>query len=271
MNKLSTSKHEANVKNARNSLLLIIIFSVLNIALYHLGRYFIFSSYVSTQLTMLGYVLADELSSPIVAVLFILIGVALLVPYLLAYIFSKKNGKAWMIVALVLFSIDTLLVLLDVPAYLDAGEASIFIDLAIHVVFVVQLAIGVNSASKRRKELIAEANAPAVTEDTVAVDSYTESSVDVTSRSITVTRKKAFAGMAVGITVCVDGTPVAVLKNGQSIDLTVPGRTFELGAVVGNGVGAGNIVVPSDSTVSAYTMVIKMGAFASSVDIKPVE
>lgn len=118
-------------RNARSILLVIILFTVINILL---------SLTESDTYYLISVFLAYFLFSP--DVIGIALSLLVLLPYILAYFLSKKKG-GWMIAALVMMSLDTLFVLFITVIY-----AVGVIDIIFHALAVVMLAIGV----KNRKE-----------------------------------------------------------------------------------------------------------------------
>ena len=89
---------------ARNNLLMMLIFTVINIVLFVSGSntMFLFSATVPYCAAIYGMVLSEI---PIFLIMGMSIAVIVLVAYLLCWIFSKKH-YGWMIGALVLFALD---------------------------------------------------------------------------------------------------------------------------------------------------------------------
>ena len=96
-------------RGARNSLLLMMIMTVVNTVLAAVGSYtyFVFSDYLSYYLALFGRVYFEELGEPLYLIIGCVAAAIVLLPYLLCWIFSKKR-RGWLIAALVLFIIDTL-------------------------------------------------------------------------------------------------------------------------------------------------------------------
>lgn len=107
---------------ARANLLLVIIFSVINIALLLFGSdsYFLFSASIPYYAVLTGMLVCGKFpewyytglgdiqfrdNSFFVGML--ILALVILSLYLLSWIFSKKNKAGWLIFALVIFSIDT--------------------------------------------------------------------------------------------------------------------------------------------------------------------
>ena len=154
---------ENTVKISRNNLLLVLLFSAINIILRVTSSdtYFLFSAYVPLLLSALGMELTgkyppefygEDLSSYVFlddSFLYIMLGIAvfILVLYALCWVFSKKNPKGWLIFALVLFSIDTAMMLLLAGISLD-----FLVDYLFHGWVIVSLIKGL-SALKKLKDL----------------------------------------------------------------------------------------------------------------------
>lgn len=119
----------------RSNLLLLIIFTVVNIVLIAVNSesYFLFSAFIPYFITLLGAQFGgfggeSFLSAPVFYVA-LAISAVILIVYLLCWIFSKKH-IAWLIVALVLFSVDTLCML---ALYLmTGGIAEAILDVLFH-------------------------------------------------------------------------------------------------------------------------------------------
>ena len=124
-------------KTARNNLLLMLILTVVNIVLYVTGSdtMMLFSATVP----YFGIIIGSVSGSQAFLTFCICIAAAILILYLLCWILSK-DYYGWMIVALVLFIIDTLAM---IGMYLGLGEISGILDVVIHVWVLYYLIIGV--------------------------------------------------------------------------------------------------------------------------------
>ena len=144
---------------ARSNLLLMIIFSLVNILMLatNSGMYFLFSASLPYLLTDLGMTFCgmypDEYYEGLEGMIFLdkfffvillVISLLILVIYLLCWIFSKKNRCGFLIAALALFGIDTVVMIV---AY---GISSI-INLAFHVWVIFILAMGISAHYKLKK------------------------------------------------------------------------------------------------------------------------
>lgn len=163
--------------NCRANLLLVVLFTVINLFSVTFGdTYFLFSA----TLPMLFPATMAELAADteymasmgllpedgtILIIVGMVIGLIITVPYLLCWIFSKKR-PGWMVAALVLFSIDCLLLI----TMYNLGD--VIIDLLIHAWVMFYLITGVMHGFKLKKmpedeplpefgETVAEGETPA--------------------------------------------------------------------------------------------------------------
>lgn len=127
---------------ARSNLLLVVVFTAINVILRLVSAdlYFLFSA--STPLALLDIAALVEVSAVTAAaavLAFVIIGL-----YLLCWALSKKH-PGWMTVALVLFAVDAvvLVVLYDIGAMI--------IDLLMHVWVLYYLISGVAASAKMKK------------------------------------------------------------------------------------------------------------------------
>ena len=109
---------EGKMKSARHSLLLVLIFTVVNLVLLLAdgNTYFLFSASVPYYLTAFGMGMDLEMASYPYTTTALAISAVILAAYLLCWIFSKKR-IGWYVVALVLFIIDTALLVLLAMAF----------------------------------------------------------------------------------------------------------------------------------------------------------
>ena len=128
---------------ARSNLLLVVAFTVVNLVLSLISAdvYFLFSATVPQLLMGIGLLAEDSLVLTVCAVLaFLGVGV-----YLLCWLLSKKH-RGWMVVALVLFSLDSLVALFTLLA-----DVSMIIDVAIHAWVLYYLITGTSAMVKMKK------------------------------------------------------------------------------------------------------------------------
>ncbi len=169
---------EKRYSAARSNLLWIVIFSVINVVLlaWNSFTYFLFSATVPYMLVDLGKFLCGKypmeyyeememyefLPEAVYWVMFALAAV-IIVMYLLAYIFSKKNRVGWLIFTLVFFALDTVTMFLYYGISVD-----MILDIVFHIWVLISLGIGIHAHFKLKKllpALVPEAEAVAVTEE----------------------------------------------------------------------------------------------------------
>ena len=251
--------------NSRLSILLLFIFSVINIfSISTLGTYFLFSAYLPQVLISLAYL--DPSLTPVMVILSIIY----ILPYLLCYIFSKKKA-GWMVAALVLFSVDSLVFLIDFFAYLAAGDLSFIIDLIFRIYVLASLIIGV--VNRKQAVLAANGVQENAANENVNQGSETEGNVDFydTTRQLTIQRKKKFVGCAVAILVYANGKELGKLKSGQTETFTVPAHSFHLRVAFSNGLSDNSIEIAAGESPIAYEVVPKMGFTANVLELNPME
>lgn len=120
---------------ARNSLLFVIILTVLNCVFYLMDS----DSYYLCSIILAYWLIEPEF-------IWILLPVLIVAAYVVAYILSKRKG-VWLIVAAVMFALDTLIVLFLLFLFLDDAHsmAILGLDLVAHIVVVVLLFLGVKA------------------------------------------------------------------------------------------------------------------------------
>ena len=238
---------ESKYNSARYTILMVFILSLVNIGLLFIDYYLIFSARLSLLFAAEGVLTYLENQDSTYLIVSIVLALITLVPYLICFIFSKKH-YGWMIAALCLISADTLLLVIDLPAYLAAGDTTIFIDLAVHVVIIVECAIGLKAGIAIKKKKEADAVDTLLHTEEVKTESDNDA---ILNRTITITRKKCYIGFAMPMKVYVGDTELFSLKNGETKSATVTGKSFELSAVCGVAC-VGEITVEAGETNVTY-------------------
>lgn len=148
--KAAIGKLEQQYKVSRMNLLLVLAFTFANmiLALTKASFYMLFSASIPLEITALGVLMADDYGIGFTVFMFGL-SVVLLLPYLLSFIFSKKHF-AWMIAALVWFSLDTVLFLILV-VLAGGWDFSILLDFFFHAWIMFYLINGVRYGSRLRQ------------------------------------------------------------------------------------------------------------------------
>ena len=176
-----------------------------------------------------------------------------------------------MVAALALFSVDSLVFLIDFFAYLAAGDLSFIIDLIFRIYVLASLIIGV--VNRKQAMLAANGVQENAANENVNQGSETEGNVDFydTTRQLTVHRKKKFVGCAVAILVYANGKELGKLKNGQTETFTVPARAFHLRVAFSNGLSDNSIEIAAGESPIAYEVVPKMGFTANVLELNPLQ
>ena len=251
-------------KNARISLLIVLICSLINVFALFAGYYFYFSSRIALVLVEIGMQVDVTAGTTFFKFVFAALAVASLVPYLLSWIFSKKR-VGWMIAALALFSVDTLVLLIDVPFVIKGGDYTIIIDIVVHAIILFELAIGVKSGFAMKKEAedaaMQEQKAQAENDETVSENDESK------TRSAVVTREKSFLGAVVPFIVYVNGREICRLKNGESQTVNVPSSSFELSVALNNGLANAKKTVEAGEEEISFVLKAKMGFSSSNIQI----
>ena len=143
---------EIKYARSRANLLLVLIFTVVNLFSVTFGdTYFLFSatipmlcpatmSLLAAEPEFLATIgMTPETATPLI-IAGVVAGLILTVPYLLCWIFSKKR-VGWLVAALVLFSIDCLLLLVSF-------DISVILDLLFHGIVMFYLITGVINGFK---------------------------------------------------------------------------------------------------------------------------
>lgn len=153
--------YDQSYKNARNNLMLAIVFTAVNMILMVAGSdtYFLFSAFVPYMLVVFGALfggmapeeyyesglLTPGAGDPTVFYVLLAIAVVILALYFVCWLLSKNRHVGWLIFALVLFAIDTVLMLLSG----DVTES--IIDIVFHGWVLFCLISGISAHFKLKK------------------------------------------------------------------------------------------------------------------------
>ena len=268
----SLVKAEAMYKNARVSLLMVAAFSFINIiTICFADSYFLFSSYVTQLLSYFGAYFYVETGEILFYIVFAVLALVSVLPYLVCWIFSKKY-HAPMIIALVLFSLDTAFMLFNTIGYFDA---SMILDVVLHVYVIYSLATGVKFG-KQRKALAeevaamnaaqAQADAEAASGDVVLEDSPEAQE----TRVLNFTRNKSFYGSAVAFSIYVDNQVVATIRNGETVSVTVNGLAHQLAVNTSGGAFSNVLELPAGSEGKSYLISGKLMAKEQNLKLEEI-
>ena len=151
---------------SRNNLLLVVAFTLINIVLLlaKSSTYFLFSASIPYYLTFFGLLHTGKLPADYYygwhnfeayptsfLVILVTISIVLTALYALCWFLSKRHGHIWLIIALVLFSIDTVFLL----GFIGFSVDTLF-DFAFHIWVIVSLSTGISAAVKSKKSPVSE-------------------------------------------------------------------------------------------------------------------
>ena len=156
---------EAKYKNSRLNLLLVVAFTAINMIMLFAdaSAYFLFSAFVPYYLTYLGLYLGGKFPAEVyadivpegyefvgygngVVIVCTVIAVLIVAVYLLSWIFSNKKRVGWIIAALAIFSIDTILMF-----FLNGFAVENILDIVFHVWVIIDLSRGISAYFKLKK------------------------------------------------------------------------------------------------------------------------
>ena len=163
-------------KTARGSLLLMILVSVINTVMTATGNYetyYVFCDYLAYYCAVYGRVFYEQSGEMMYLILGCVAVAVILIPLLLCWIFSKKR-RGWLIAALVMVSLDTLLIVADAIGYRDLGS---LVSIAFHIWIIVELVLAIRVG----KEAIAEMSGVKAVQDMQFHDASTGELPDTTA------------------------------------------------------------------------------------------
>ena len=185
---------EARYRNSRLNLLLVVIFTTINMAFLFLDAtsYFLFSAAVPYFLTYFGLYFGGKFPAETyadvvpegyefvgygngVVIALTVIAALIVVAYLLCWIFSKKNRVGWIIAALVMFSLDTIVMFV-----LSGFSIENLLDILFHIWVLIDLILGISAYFKLKKLPVEEIP---VAEDGVVSEVVTDEVSDVQSET----------------------------------------------------------------------------------------
>ena len=145
---------------ARMNILLIVVFSVINIFTLILGKggFFLFTGAIPYQVVDLGMALCgfkpqeyytnlgvEPIFDKSFFAVFVAIAALVLTLFVLCWAFSKKRGDVWLKIALALVSADTMVMLLG------GNFSTMLLDAVFHIWLIVILFMGISAYEKLRK------------------------------------------------------------------------------------------------------------------------
>ncbi|MDE6111505.1 MAG: hypothetical protein K2F65_06265 [Eubacterium sp.] len=149
-------KLKKRVNTAKHAIILVAVLTIVNTILIAVNAdlVFTFSAYVPQFVTFIFADMAAEMQTK--SYLYIGIAIAILVGLIyLALWFGAKKKDGFIIVALVLFGIDSAVLLYHLVSYFDS---SFIIDVAFHAWVIYDLILGISAYSKLKKMPVEEIN-----------------------------------------------------------------------------------------------------------------
>lgn len=184
-------KLERRYKSSLSSLLLITVFSGVNLVLLltNSDRYFLFSAYIPYLLgdyaMFFGGKYPEEYYADIpdmeffgteIFAVFVAVAVLFVLFYLVCYLFARKKKAIWLIFALALFAVDTIIMFVVV-----GFSTSMIMDIIFHAWAIGSLALGIYAYVKLKKLPDEEDFPPLYVNDNVYAGVHSEEQCD-TSR-----------------------------------------------------------------------------------------
>lgn len=160
-NMTESQKLTARYNGARNNILLVLAFTLINSVLLFTGSdsYFLFSAAIPYYMTMFGLFYTGRMPAEYYegvegfvpdpdAILYIYLAIAIVILafYLLTWYLSKKHGYGWLVVALLLFAVDTVAMF-----YYTGFSEDMILDVVFHAWVIISLGSGIFAALKLKK------------------------------------------------------------------------------------------------------------------------
>lgn len=171
---------ERNYEIARKNLFLMSVFTLVNVVLYLVNANisFVFSATFPPFAVGLGQVFAEIFEMNVFNVLGIAVALFAVGAFLLCYVLSRRY-KAFMLVAFILFLLDTLFLGFMTLTNLDLFEIGDIIDIGFHIWVLIYLGMGIKAWSDLRKF----PNAPKSVQVSVEPMRYDDVQGDVESKT----------------------------------------------------------------------------------------
>lgn len=198
---IKVSKEIKNYKIARTNIMVFIIFTIVNMFMLFADVYFLFSIYSSTSFFAAGIVWKEVYGNSFLTLGFA-IGLLILAVFFVFWLLSKKHRWA-IIILLVLFSLDSIWLIVSCILTIKDGGLSLLVDIVFHALMMYYLVLGVKSSGKLQKHFPQGVNLTAAQLD----EAYRlENSIDPhTGAPLNGAAVPSGAGNSVGTTVSSDG------------------------------------------------------------------
>lgn len=242
---------QTKYNKTRSNLLLVVAFTVINVILLVVKAesYFLFSAYIPYAIVEIGMLVCGMFSGDYFGVdvseyqifnrsvfsVFLVIALVIVALYLISWIFSK-NKVGWIIFALVIFSLDTVGML--VFAGIDIAN---IVDVIFHGWIIVSLSIGITAHFKLKKLPPEEQPEAEQVEQPSAIPQYSQvlriADVDVKSRTLlegdvfghSVVYRRVKKTNELVVDGNVYGEYIATIEIPHSLKATIDGHEVEVG------------------------------------------
>ncbi|MCL2884240.1 MAG: hypothetical protein FWF49_01980 [Oscillospiraceae bacterium] len=243
-----------------------LVFTLVNLLLMivQANLYFLFSASMPIFTLAFFQGMASAAENDAIVVMGFIAAFVLTVPYFIFWLLGKRH-RVLMLVAMILFSADTLLLvgLIVLTVLASTFSPSNILDVVFHAFVLFYLINGTVAWAKLRGENLNDLNMNVGAFNTAAMPppnanaAADAQSVPLSMRTITVARKKALVGAAVKTNICIDGAVVATFKNGQSGSFAVDSRPHNLCATTGM-TGAMSNVIQIDASENDAKFLLSM-------------
>ena len=173
MDALTIKQQAEKFKRARGNLMLVVIFTAINLllALLNTGYYFLFSATAPQFIFEICRLVAQELNNNVFTIIGIFSAFLIIALYFIFFLLSKRI-RAFMLAALIFFSIDSLLFVY--VFFLGAFDISMILDIVFHGFIMFSLINGVMAWSKLHHISDAEITAAMLPPPPVPVQPYAD-------------------------------------------------------------------------------------------------
>ena len=143
------SEVEAKFEVSRRNLLSVVIFSVINVLLVLLNTQlsFLFSATCPMFVVQIGQGLSEDSGDTLFLLIATVISFVIVAFYLVCYFLTKKH-RVFMLIALILFSLDTLFLVWTMTLMFELSD---LIDIAFHIWIMYYLVVGIKAWVKLKK------------------------------------------------------------------------------------------------------------------------
>lgn len=261
-------KSELIYKIVRYVILAISIMSIVNLALtVFLDKYFYFATYLTRIVAQVGRIYFVKGSTRNI-IITVLAGLALIVPYILAFVFSTKS-KNWLMFISVIFAADTLIFLYDFVTFLASAYVPIsyVLDLVLKAAIITVMVWNIIKGKENDKErkYNKEDTAPDfIPQAPIYRKDFTEN-LDKIKRKLIITKKTDRKYRAVVCECVIDGVNRGVIKDGKPNELTISANSHNFKIIATNGKASKVITIPSSADDKYFDLVYQYTTHSNAV------